>query len=468
MSRILVVDDEPAILSAFEELLCSQGHEVLTARRAEAALPQIETHQPDAVITDLCLPGMDGLEAFRQIKARHGKLPVIIMTGQGTTESAIEATKLGAFDYLVKPVDPEEMLRVVHQALASVRLMREHVELDPGSAVPSRDALVGHSAAMQQVYKAIGRVAQTDATVLLRGESGTGKELVARAIYQHSLRRDEPLLVVNCAAIPETLLESELFGYERGAFTGAAARKIGKFEQANRGTVFLDEIGDIPLGLQAKILRALQERTIERLGGGETIRVNVRVLAATNRNLERGIAEGTFREDLFHRLNVVTIHLPPLRQRLDDLPKLTDYFLDRFSRELQVPRPALSEEVLAALAAHAWPGNVRELEHCIQRAMIFAGGYPIQAADIRQALGPAATSPAAESFEARLERLVQSYLQSHSGPEALARFLDTADKLLVAEALRQAKGNQTHAARLLGLPRPTLHFKLQKYGMRIQ
>jgi DNA-binding NtrC family response regulator len=360
------------------------------------------------------------------------------------------------------------VLRVVSQALASVRLMRQQVELDTGASLQTLDAIVGQSPGMQQVYKSIGRVAQTDATVLIRGESGTGKELVARAVYHHSLRREAPLLVVNCVAIPEPLLESELFGYERGAFTGATARRIGKFEQAHGGTIFLDEIGDMPIGIQAKILRILQERSFERIGGNETIRINVRVLAATNRPLEQAIARGTFREDLFHRLNVVTIQIPPLRERRDDIGKLVHFFLQRFSQEMQIQKPLLTPEGMQTLTDHAWPGNVRELEHCIQRTMIFTAGYPIQASDISQALGeslPSGTS-GGESLDERLRQLVEWFMRTASGPAALERFIETAEKMLVAEALRQAKGNQSHAARLLGLPRPTLHAKLQRHGLR--
>ncbi|OGG56053.1 MAG: Fis family transcriptional regulator [Candidatus Handelsmanbacteria bacterium RIFCSPLOWO2_12_FULL_64_10] len=468
MSKILVVDDESNVLASFEKMLAGQGHEVVTARRAEAALTLLEAERPELLIMDIRLPGLNGLEAFRRIRSSHPRLPVIIMTGYGTTESAIEATKLGAFDYQVKPFEPDDLLRVIDRALEGVRLMQRQVEIDPGTPPASGDALIGQSAGMQEVYKAIGRVAQTDATVLIRGETGTGKELVARAIYQHSLRSAAPLLMVNCVAIPETLLESELFGYEKGAFTGAASRRIGKFEQADGGTILLDEIGDIPLGIQAKILRVLQERSFERIGGNDTIRADVRVLAATNRNLERAISEGKFREDLYHRLNVVTISIPPLRERREDIPRLADYFLERFAGQLKIDRPPLSGDALEALRMHPWPGNVRELEHCIHRAMIFTRGYPIQADDVRRALErPAeglAGSPAPE--EDALRDLVQAYLKTHSGASIHGQFLEMADRLLVAEALRLTGGNQTHAARLLGLTRPTLQAKMQKYGIR--
>jgi DNA-binding NtrC family response regulator len=336
------------------------------------------------------------------------------------------------------------------------------------SAATTGEAIIGRSPVMQDVYKAIGRVAHTEAAVLIRGESGTGKELVARAIYQHSLRAENPLIVVNCAAIPETLLESELFGHERGAFTGAVGERIGKFQQASQGTIFLDEIGDMPLGVQSKILRVLQDKTFQRLGGNETVRSNVRVLAATNRNLEKAIAEGRFREDVFHRLNVFAIHLPPLRERREDIPELVDYFLDRFARELKVEKPPLSQEAMEVLQTHAWPGNVRELEHCIQRLMITTAGHPIQAGDLSSLLTHAdqqADYRSRAEDDEMLRGLVQRYLRSAAGDLTHERFLQKVESFLITEALHQAKGNQTHAARLLGLPRQTLYDKIQKYRL---
>jgi len=323
---------------------------------------------------------------------------------------------------------------------------------------------------MQQLYKAIGRVAQTDATVLIRGESGTGKELVARAIYQHSLRSGLPLMVVNCAAIPETLLESELFGYEAGAFTGAATRRIGKFEQAHGGTIFLDEIGDMPLAVQAKILRILQQRTFQRLGGNETVHADVRVLCATNRNLEKAIADGGFRQDLYHRLDVVTLQLPPLRERRGDVPLLVDYFLNRCARTSHVERPPFARDALDLLAQYAWPGNVRELEHLIQRLMIFTGGYTIQASDLPprlRAIAQTTTAGAAANLgDEPLLELVQSYLDAFGGDNAYEKLVDKIERLLITEALRRSQGNQSRTSRLLGLPRPTLHAKIQKFGLQ--
>ncbi len=467
MSKILVVDDEPGVLAAFRDLLGSGGHQVATARKAEAALELLATDSFDLVVMDVCLVGIDGLEALRRIKAEQPALPVIVMTGHGTMQTAIEATKLGAFDYHLKPFDPAEMLAAIEKALESSRLTRSQVVLDPeATGSVDGDAIIGRSPGMQAVYMAIGRVAPTEATVLIRGESGTGKELVARAIHQHSRRADRPLLVVNCVAIPDTLLESELFGYERGAFTGATARRTGKFEQAGGGTIFLDEIGDVPLGIQAKVLRVLQERCFERLGGNETVQVNVRVLAATNRGLEEAIAEGTFRDDLYHRLNVVTIHVPPLRERREDIPRLVDYFLDRHARELNVDKPPISGEARRLLNNFPWPGNVRQLAHCIQRALIFTRGYPIQAGDlpVERELDPDRAAFTG-TWEEGLDELVRRYLGTYSGDCAHEVFAAQAEKLLIAEALRRAGGNQTHAARLLGLPRPTLHAKMQRHAL---
>jgi len=462
-----VVDDDLGVRTAFAEVLRARGHEVLAAKEAEPALELLRTQDCDLVLLDVCLPGMSGLAALEQIKALRPGLPVIVMTGQGTVETAIEATKRGAFDYQLKSFEPEDMLQTIAKALEAARLMRGHVALGPQAVRSGAEAMIGASEAMQAVYKAIGRVAETDATVLIRGESGTGKELVARAIYHHSRRSRRPLRVVNCAAIPETLLESELFGYEPGAFTGAAARRIGKFEQAHGGTILLDEIGDISLGIQSKILRVLEEQAFERLGGNEPVRVDVRVLCATNRDLERAIAQGTFREDLYHRLNVVTVRVPPLRERRGDIPGLVEYFLGRFAAELNIEPPPLADDALELLTSYDWPGNVRELEHCIRRALIFTRGYAIQAADLPRLLERPGDRPAAEAegSEEQLLPWVQQYLDRYVGPRAHEELLEKVERLLLREALRRTRGNRTHAARLLGLARPTLHAKMQKYGL---
>jgi nitrogen regulation protein NR(I) len=468
MAKILVVDDEPNVARAFEGLLSARGHQVLTAGDAEQALLRLEREECDLVILDICLPQMSGLDALARIKRLRPVLPVIVMTGRGTTDTAIEATKRGAFEYQVKPFEPLEMLKTIAKALEGARLMKGHLELGPETADPSAEAMIGRSPAMTQVYKAIGRVAQTDVTVLIRGETGTGKELVTRAIYQHSLRSGMPLTVVNCAALPETLLESELFGYERGAFTGAVARRIGKFEQAHGGTLFLDEIGDMSLATQAKVLRLLQERNFERLGGNEPIQVDVRILCATNRDLEAAISQEAFREDLFHRLNVVAIHIPPLRERREDIPSLIDYFLARSARSLGVAKPPLAPDALGPLVDYSWPGNVRELAHVIQQLVIFTGGYAIQAADLPPSIGSGAADrvvgepgPSDDQWAAS----VRNYLSRYAGSQAHPDLLGKIERLLISEALTRCAGSQTRAAKLLGLSRPTLHAKMQKYNL---
>jgi nitrogen regulation protein NR(I) len=473
VETILIIDDDDQLRKSFEKLMTEEGYRVRTAASGEAGLEEVRAAVPDLVILDMRLPGMGGLETFREIHALEPKLPVIIMTAYGTTETAIEATKCGAFDYVLKPFDIPDMLALIAKALEAGRFMRSPVDLDAMSTEVSREAIVGRSPAMQAVYKAIGRVAATNATVLIRGESGTGKELVARAIYQHGDRADKPFLVINCVAIPESLLESELFGYEKGAFTGAVHRRIGKLEQANGGTVFLDEIGDMPFGLQAKILRLLQERSLERLGGRQTIPVDVRIIAATNRNLETAMAEGRFREDLYYRLKVVTIWLPPLAQRRDDIPALADYFLARHAAEAGIENPGLGPEAVALLQGAPWPGNVRELSNTLQKALIFSRGAPLGIEDIAQAAEDAVISAETPRQQVRqqvscLRQWAVRMLTTGKDEDRFERCMDAVASILVREALDLCGGNRSKAARLLGLSRPTLHAKIDKYGLRIE
>ncbi len=469
MSEILVVDDDMSILSAFEQLLTEQGYEVSKALHGQEALNLLSSHRPDLIIMDIRMPGLSGLEVLHRIREIDRRLPVIVITGYGTMETAVQATKLGAVDYHLKPLNPEEVLESIAGALESVRLMERPVELDGESSPAQGDLIVGRSRCMREVYKSVGRVAETDATVLIRGETGTGKELVARTIYQHSLRAAAPLVVVNCVAIPDTLLESEFFGHEKGSFTGAEKKKIGKFEQADGGTIFLDEIGDMPLSTQAKLLRVLQDRSFERVGGSERVTVDVRIIAATNRNLEAAIQQGQFREDLYHRLRVFTIHLPPLRDRRDDIPRLAAYFMERFSGEMAVDKPVLTEDAASELCNYSWPGNVRELQNCIQQAVILTRGYPIRSQHIVKVLSTIAASKAGtDDTPARfgeLKQLIHDYLQTYQGNAAHLEFLETAEKLLLSEAMRLRHDNQTHAAKFLGLARPTLKAKLDKYGL---
>ncbi|MFZ5452886.1 MAG: sigma-54-dependent transcriptional regulator [Thermodesulfobacteriota bacterium] len=470
MGHILVVDDDPQLRQSFEKLLTAEGHRVRTAATGEAALEMVRAAAPDLVIMDVRLPGMSGLETFRAMHETEPKLPVIIMTAYGTTETAIEATKLGAFEYVLKPFEIPDILALIAQALDAGRFMRSRVEMNVPPDATSGDAIIGNSKPMQEVYKAIGRVAATDATVLIRGESGTGKELAARAIYQHSLRADKPFLVINCVAIPETLLESELFGYEKGAFTGAVNRRVGKFEQAHGGTVFLDEIGDMPFSIQSKILRLLQEKSIERLGGREPIPVDVRILAATNRDLEAALAAGRFREDLYYRLKVVTLWLPPLRSRVADIPLLAEYFLARFAREMDLPNPGMTLEAKAMLNSHQWPGNVRELANAMQKALIFSRGYPIHPEDISRATGREGATLRADDdrTQENIRQWVRETLLAGAGDNMFEVFMDRFAALVVSEALDLTAGNRTRAAKLLGISRPTLLSKIDRYRLKVE
>src|ERR1051325_4032004 len=374
-SRILLIEDDAGIVGGLKKELHVEGYEIAVAERGDKGLAQAKEQAFDVVITDLKMPGLSGLELVEQLHATKPRLPIILMTAFGTTETAIEATKLGAYDYLLKPFNMAEFLDLVPKCVACNRLMSEPVEM--GDVRSNQSAIVGASRAMQGVYKEIGRVAATAVTVLIRGETGTGKELVARAIYQHSGRASQPFVPVHCAAIPETLLESELFGHERGAFTGAHARRVGRFEQANHGTIFLDEIGDLTLSTQVKLLRVLQEKYIQRVGGNEKIPVDVRVLTATHRDLETAIEENQFREDLFYRLSGVTITLPPLSQRCEDIPDLVKYFMLRIAAELGIDAPSIQPEAIDFLQAQAWPGNVRELENLVRQALLLARNYSI-------------------------------------------------------------------------------------------
>lgn len=470
MGTILIVDDDAQLRTSFEKLLTSEGHTVKASPTGEGGLELAKANLPDLVIIDVRLPGMDGLTAFQAIHEIEPKLPVIIMTAYGTTDTAIKATKLGAFDYVLKPFDIPEMLSLIDKALEAGRFMRSRVEVDAFGDERSTDVILGRSRAMQEVYKAIGRVAPTDATVLIRGESGTGKELVARAIYQHSIRSQKPFLVINCVAIPETLLESELFGYEKGAFTGAVTRKVGKVEQASGGTVFLDEIGDMPFSIQAKILRLLQEKSIERLGGRSPIPVDVRVIAATNRDLEAALADGRFREDLYYRLKVVTLALPPLRERTGDIATLTDYFRLRFSKEMHVDSPGFSAEAKTIMQNYSWPGNVRELANTVQKALIFSRGAPISAEEMSQAIRGAVAQKEAtlEKEDDSLKQWARKTLSLGTGGKLFTDLMDRFGALLIAEALNTTGGNRSQAAKLLGLSRPTLLAKMEKFGIKIE
>jgi nitrogen regulation protein NR(I) len=462
--RILLIEDDTSIVAALQKELRNEGYEVLLEARGDAGLARAQAEPCDVVLSDLRMPGLNGLELVARLQQAKPKLPIILMTAYGTTETAIEATKRGAFDYILKPFDLPHLLELTAKAVAASRLMSEPVEM--GEARATRSALIGQGRAMQELYKEIGRIAATPVTVLIRGDTGTGKELVARAIYQHSDRARGPFIAVNCAAVPETLLESELFGHERGAFTGAEARRIGRFEQAHGGTLFLDEIGDMTLHTQAKLLRVLQERCIQRVGGRETLPVDVRVLAATHRDLEAAIAEKQFRDDLFFRLSVVTVTLPPLSRRTEDIPDLVKFFLQRYGPELGVPAPAIQPEAIAFLQTQPWPGNVRQLENVVRQALLLARGYTISQDHVLQVVAKAGhPAPAGTQTLADYVADLLAAAQRGEADNLRARLAEEVERELFAQAIRLAEGNQAKAARWLGVTRLTMREKLTHFGL---
>jgi DNA-binding NtrC family response regulator len=421
---------------------------------------------------DIQMPGLSGLETLERMKTVALKTPVLMITAHGTSDRVIAAMKLGAYDYIEKPFDIPRMKALIDEALETGRLMRTEVKLEAPQETLSAeeiaaDRIIGHSTAMQEVYKLIGRIAASDVSVLVLGESGTGKELVARAIYQYSHRAGKAFLVVNCAAIPETLLESELFGYEKGAFTGAAKRKIGKFEQADGGTIFLDEIGDMSFSTQAKLLRVLQEGTFERLGGDETLKCDVRLISATNQNLENGIAEKRFREDLYYRLKGVAIALPALRQRKEDLPDLVRYFMAKHGVQLKKESVSLAPEAMKILQDYDWPGNVRELEHLLKRAILLAKNNVITPEVIAEDLHAGDKSTAVPPAGDRLALFVSGDLDRYYG-KLYETVIAEVEKDLIVSALKKVGGNQVKAAQLLGISRVMLHDRIEKYGIKTE
>lgn len=472
MNRILIIDDDRQLCLSFAKILSQEGYETATAFTGADGIEKVKSNIPDLVILDVRLPDIGGLEVFEVIHGLLPKLPVIIITAYSSTETAIGAIQKGAYDYIFKPFDVPEMLQLVEKALDAGRCMSLPVDVNPGGeSFTDREALVGNSSPMLDVYKAIGRVSSTDATVLIRGESGTGKELASRAIYNHSQRVDKPFMVINCVAIPETLLESELFGYEKGTFTGAAHRRVGKIEQARGGTVFLDEIGDMPLSIQAKFLRLLQENSIERLGGKETIDVDVRIIAATNMNLETAVANGRFREDLYYRLRVVTITLPTLRERKEDIDILVEYLMARLSAEMSVNNPGINTEALNKINQYDWPGNIRELSNILKKALIFNRGAPLQPEDITVSShhplfrsGENGKVSVAGDTDG-IQSWIRALLNSDKKEKIFDSCMDHVAALLVQEALVITQGNRSRAAKLLGISRPTLHAKIEKYGL---
>jgi len=445
--RILIVEDEDKLRRVIELQLSAAGFDVDQAVSAEAALRL--TDRADLVLTDLRLPGMDGLALLDQLRRQNEQTPVIVMTAYGTVEKAVEAMKAGAFDFLLKPFSLDHLLAVIGKALEMRTLRDENRQLREELGLRYQfESIIGRSPKMQEIFAALMRVAPTRATVLLAGESGVGKDLIARAIHHHSPRRDRPFVKINCTAIPENLMESELFGYEKGAFTGAAASKPGKFEQADTGTVLLDEIGDVPPAVQVKLLRVLQEREFERLGSNKTRQIDVRVLAATNADLRAALEQGTFREDLYYRLNVVPLNIPPLRERKEDIPFLAGHFVEKLGKDLGSKVRSLSDEAMARLLAHHWPGNVRELQNVIERGIVLASGEVLEASDIRLDTAP---------------RMETANHQAAFLPDGMT--LEAYEQSIIREALRRAAGNKSQAARLLGLTRNALRYRLSQMGL---
>jgi nitrogen regulation protein NR(I) len=470
-TNLLVIDDDPSVLNLFKKIFRDSPVEVLTASSAAEGLTRISERRPDVVVLDIVLPDRSGLELFQRIADLDAKLPVIVITATGTSDTAIEAMQLGAYDYLLKPLNVAQIREVVSRACEIRRIMHVPVGVAESGVNTSNDMLVGRCPAMQEVYKAVGRVASQNVTVLIRGESGTGKELVARAIYHHSSRKTKPFLAVNCAAIPEPLLESELFGHEKGSYTGADSKRIGKFEQCSGGTLFLDEIGDMTPLVQSKVLRLLQEQRFERVGGNETIQTDVRIITATNTNLEQMVADNLFRADLYYRLNGFTIELPPLRERRDDIMVLLQHFLMRFSRELGKDVHALSPEALEILLRYDWPGNVRELQSVLKKALLHATGPVLIPEFLPEQLRSGKTAATAEAkADAHHGDSWEAFVSGRllSGSEDLyAESLTLMEKFLIARVLRHTAGNQSQAAKILGITRGCLRNKIRALGISI-
>jgi two-component system nitrogen regulation response regulator GlnG len=472
MASLLLIDDHPGLLSdQVSHVFPTPPHRVEIAHTGAEGLERVADVRPDVILLDLRLPDQSGLQILSQLRRIDARIPVVMVTVVRSADSAIEAMRHGAYDYLLKPLDLQKLDRVISEALKVSRLMREPAVIaeTPPDGELEGEAIIGCSPEMQEAYKAIGRVADQNFPVLITGESGTGKELVARAIYQHGPRAQAPFLALNCAAIPENLLESELFGHEKGAFTGADHRRIGKFEQCNGGTLFLDEIGDMPPATQAKMLRVLQEQAFERVGGNETIRTDVRLIAATNRDLKARSEEGKFRLDLYFRLGVFTIHLPPLRGRNDDLPLLAQHFVRRFSRELGREVRQVAPEAMTRLRGYSWPGNIRELQSVLKQALLQASGAVLLPAFLPEPLGGAAevAPPGPGAAEPGVETFVIRQRVASDVRDLYAETHRQVDRLLLPRVLDHTRGNLQQAALLLGIARQTLRLKLRDLGLSV-
>jgi two-component system, NtrC family, response regulator AtoC len=472
MERILIVDDDQNLCRFLAKALSREECRVISCHSGREFPDAFNEGKPELILLDVKLPDVNGLDILKEIKRDHPKISVIIMTAYGTTETAIEAMRLGAFDYVLKPFELDKICGIVAKGLEVHKLMERAVVVPALSEYPEEsDRIIGNSKVMQEVYKLIGQVAGSDMTVLIRGESGTGKELAARAIYQHSGRKDRPFLAINCAAIPETLLESELFGFEKGAFTGAHKRRIGKFEQCHRGTILLDEIGDMSPATQAKILRILQEGEFERLGGSETVTVDVRVLTSTNRKLEELIKEGKFREDLYYRLKIMSITLPPLREHKADIRALTEYFFHLYNRETVARVSHIDPSVFEKLRSYNWPGNVRELASTISRSLILCKGEVLTVDDIQfDGEGENAMFANEKDLENSLTKILDPLFTDilrFSERGIRSNLLGKIEKFLIRKAFAETRGNQVQAAKLLGVSRNTLRNRIDKYNLSV-
>jgi two-component system nitrogen regulation response regulator GlnG len=489
---VLIIDDEKDVHYSFRRLLEKEPLEIYSAESGDEGIKLARKHHPDLIVMDIRMGQQSGLDTLKELRQMNPKQVVVMMTAYGTSQTAIEAMKRGAYDYVLKPFDIPQLKVLLFEALAAARAMKQIVAFPTKlAAEENNQTIVGNSPAMQQVYKLIGQVAPTSTTILITGESGTGKELVARAIFQNGSRANKPFIAINCAAIPENLLESELFGHEKGAFTGALAQRIGKFEQCDSGTLFLDEIGDMPMTTQTKILRVLQEGEISRVGNNQSIKVDVRIIAATNKELWQAVQRKEFREDLFYRLNVVRVALPPLHDRTTDIPLLVAYFINKFRLKQPTGPSQIADDAMAAIQRYSWPGNVRELENCIQRAMVLASGNTITLANLPEEIArgtrpsaaapseaakpvfsaavPAGNEPSApaspESSKAALSQAVET-LFNFARQDKQFKLLPAAERELIVRALAETSGNQVQAAKLLGVTRATLRKRVDKFGIQ--
>ena len=471
ISKILIAEDELSLRTILKKLFLKKGFEVETAGDGQLALTKLREEPYDVAILDIKMPLLSGLEVLETLKREKAKTAIIVMTAQDTMRNAVDAMKKGAYDYITKPFELEELEIIVDKAIEARRLADEvqNLRQEVSATKVDREAkIVGQSRVVRELYKVIGKVSANDVSILITGESGTGKELIAKAIHQNSQRAKGPFVAVNCAAIPRDLLESELFGYRKGAFTGAEENRPGYFELANQGTLFLDEVGDLPLNLQAKLLRVLQEKEVQRLGSSEAKAIDVRIFAATNQNLEKMVQERKFREDLFFRLNVIPIHLPPLRERKEDIPLLSEYFLSKLAQEAAIPVKVLSPEAMQMLESYRWPGNIRELENVIKRAAILSANETLHVQDFAFFLGKGAEDTQREIEEMGLEELIASRLQSFlvklgdvETTNLYETIIEMAERPLIRLILRQTGHNQIRAAKILGINRNTLRKKIR-------